>query len=148
MDCSAPGFPVLQYFPEFAQAHVYWVSDAILLSYPLPPPSPFAFNLSQLQGLFQWVSSLIQVVKVLTAVSLCGLRWFKSEQKMIYYSRFSCSLSYLGFCDNGIRGINIRDQQIFFFFLSQHINVETKYGFRFENDELSWLASKYCSVFL
>ena len=23
MDCSAPGFPVLQYFPEFAQTHVH-----------------------------------------------------------------------------------------------------------------------------
>ena len=33
--------------------------------HPLPPPSPFAFNLSQHQGLFQWVSSLHQVAKVL-----------------------------------------------------------------------------------
>lgn len=56
------------------------------------------------------------MVKVLTAVSLCGLRWFNGEQEVIYYSRSSCSLSYLGFCDNGIRGINIRDQQIVLFF--------------------------------
>ena len=29
MDCSTPGFPVLHYLLEFAQIHVYWVSDAI-----------------------------------------------------------------------------------------------------------------------
>ena len=42
----------LHYLPEFAQTHVYWVGDAIQPSHPLPPPSPLAFNLSQLQGLF------------------------------------------------------------------------------------------------
>ena len=29
MDCSTPGFPVLQYLLEFAQTHAHWVSDAI-----------------------------------------------------------------------------------------------------------------------
>ena len=29
MDCSTPGFPVLNYLPEFAQTHVHWVDDAI-----------------------------------------------------------------------------------------------------------------------
>jgi len=29
MDCSTPGFPILHYLLEFAQTHVYWVSDAI-----------------------------------------------------------------------------------------------------------------------
>ena len=29
MDCSIPGFPVLQYLPEFAQMHVHCVNDAI-----------------------------------------------------------------------------------------------------------------------
>ena len=38
---------------------------AIQPSYPLSSPSPPAFNLSQHQGLFQWVSSPHQVVKVL-----------------------------------------------------------------------------------
>ena len=37
MDCSMPGFPVLHYFPEFAQTHVHWVSDAIQPSHPLSP---------------------------------------------------------------------------------------------------------------
>ena len=49
--------------PE-AQTHVHRVSDAIQPSHPLSSPSP-AFNLSQHQSLFQWVSSLHQVAKVL-----------------------------------------------------------------------------------
>ena len=49
---------------EFTQIHVHWVGDAIQPSHPLLSPSP-AFNLSQHQGLFKWVSSLHQVAKVL-----------------------------------------------------------------------------------
>ena len=49
MDCSMPGFPVLQYLPKFAQTHVHWVSDAIQPSPPLSSPSNPAFNLSQHQ---------------------------------------------------------------------------------------------------
>ena len=64
MDCSAPGFPVLHNFPEFAQTDVHQVTDAIQPSYLLLSPSP-AFNLLQHQGLFQWVDSLHQVAKVL-----------------------------------------------------------------------------------
>ena len=41
------------------------VSDAILTSHPLSSPSPPTFNLSQQQGLFQWVSSSHQVARVL-----------------------------------------------------------------------------------
>ena len=63
MDCNMPGLPILHYLPEFAQTHVHWISDAIQPSHPLSSPSPPAFNLSQ--SLFQWVSSLHQVVKVL-----------------------------------------------------------------------------------
>ena len=65
MDCSTPDFPVYHQFPELAQTHVHWVSDAIQPSPPLLSPSPPAFNLAQHQGLFQWVSSSHQVVKVL-----------------------------------------------------------------------------------
>ena len=57
MDCSTPGFPVLHHLPELAQIHVHWVGDAIQSSHPLSSPSPFVFNLSQDQGLFQWVGS-------------------------------------------------------------------------------------------
>ena len=59
------GFPILRYLPEFAQTHVHWVGDAIQPSHPLSSPSPLAFNLSQHQGLFQWISSSHQVAKVL-----------------------------------------------------------------------------------
>ena len=59
---STPGFPVLHYFPEFAQTHVHWVSDAIQPSHPLLPPFPSALDLPLHQGLFQWVSSLHQEV--------------------------------------------------------------------------------------
>ena len=61
MDCSMPGFPVHHQLPEIAQTHVHQVSDAIQPSHPLSFPSPPAFNLSQCQGLFQWVSSSPQV---------------------------------------------------------------------------------------
>ena len=65
MDCSKPGFPVLHQLLEFAHTHVHRVSDAIQPPHPLSSPSPPAFNLSQHQGLFQWVGSLHQVAKVL-----------------------------------------------------------------------------------
>ena len=55
----------LHYLPEFAQTHVHWVTDAIQPSHPLSSPSPPAFNLSQHQGLFQWVGSLHQMAKIL-----------------------------------------------------------------------------------
>ena len=45
------------------QTHVHWVGDAIQPSHP-PSPSPLAFNLSQHQGLFKWVSSSHRVAKV------------------------------------------------------------------------------------
>ena len=50
---------------ELAQTHVHRDGDAIQPSHPLSSPSPPAFNLSQHQGLFQWVRSLHQVAKVL-----------------------------------------------------------------------------------
>ena len=48
-----------------SQTHVHWVGDAIQPSHPLSSPSPPAPNPSQHQGLFQWVSSLHEVAKVL-----------------------------------------------------------------------------------
>ena len=65
MDCSMPGLPVHHQLPKLTQTHVHWVSDAIQPSHPLSSPSPPAFILSQHQGLFQSVSSLHQVTKVL-----------------------------------------------------------------------------------
>ena len=65
MDCSTPGLPVHHQLLELAQTHVYRVGDAIQPSHPLLSPSSPAFNLSQHQDLFQWISSLHQVAKVL-----------------------------------------------------------------------------------
>ena len=65
MDCSMPRLPVYHQLPELTQTHVHWVGDAIQPSHPLLFPPPPAFNLSQHQGLFKWVSSSHQVAKVL-----------------------------------------------------------------------------------
>ena len=65
MDSSMAGFPAHHQLLEFAQTHVHQVGDAIQSSHPLSSPShPLsspspAFNISQHQGLFQWVSSSV-----------------------------------------------------------------------------------------
>ena len=72
MDCIVPGSPVLHRLPEFAQTHVHWVGDTIQPSHPLLPTS--ALNLSQHQGLFQWVSFSISPSNVysgLISFSIC-----------------------------------------------------------------------------
>ena len=60
MDCSMPGFRVLHYLLEFAQTHVHLADDTIQPSHPLSTPTPPALNLSQHQGLFQWVTLQIR----------------------------------------------------------------------------------------
>ena len=65
MNCSMPSFSVPHYLPEFAQTPVHRVSEAIQPSHPQPPPSPPALNISQHQGLFQWVGSSYYGAKVL-----------------------------------------------------------------------------------
>ena len=62
MDCSTLGFPVHHQLLALTEIHVHQVSDAIEPSHPLLSPSP-AFNLSQHQGLFKWVSSSHQMAK-------------------------------------------------------------------------------------
>ena len=69
VDYSTPCLPVHHQLPELTQTHVHWVSDAIQPSHPLSSPSPPAFNLSQPQGLFKWVSSSHQIAKVLVSAS-------------------------------------------------------------------------------
>ena len=65
MNHSMPGLPVHYQLPEFTQTHVHRVSDATQPSHPLSSPFPPAPNPSQHQSLFQWVSSLHEVAKVL-----------------------------------------------------------------------------------
>ena len=63
VDCSMPGFSVHHQLPKPAQTHAHQVGHVIQPSHPLLSPSPPTFNLSQHQGLFQWVSSLHHVAK-------------------------------------------------------------------------------------
>ena len=65
LNCSTPGLLVHHQLLELTQTHVHRVGDAIQSSPPLSSPSPLAFNLSQHQGLFKWISSLHQVAKFL-----------------------------------------------------------------------------------
>ena len=65
IDSSMPGFSVHHQLPELPQTHVLWVRDAIQPTHNLSSPSPPMFNLSHHQGLFQGVSSLHQVARVL-----------------------------------------------------------------------------------
>ena len=59
---STPGFPVLHYLLNFAQTHVHCINDSIQPSHlPLSPSA--ALNHSQLQDLFQCVSSSCQEPK-------------------------------------------------------------------------------------
>ena len=69
MNHSTPGLPVHHQLPKCTQTHVHWVGDAIQPPHPLLSPFPPALNLSQHQGLFQWVSSSHQVAKVLECQS-------------------------------------------------------------------------------
>ena len=72
MDCSRPGFSVLNHLLEFIQTHVHWVGDAIQPSHPLSSPSPPTFNLPQHQ--------------VFSTESVLRIRWPK-------YWSFSSSIS-------------------------------------------------------
>ena len=46
MDCNMPGFPVLHYFPDFAQTHVCCVNDAIQPSYLMSVKEQFLISVS------------------------------------------------------------------------------------------------------
>ena len=64
MNRNTSGLPVHHQLPEFTQTYVHQVGDAIQPSHSLSSPSPPAFNLSQHQSLFQWVSSSHQVAEI------------------------------------------------------------------------------------
>ena len=58
---------------ELSQTHVHRVSDAIQPFHPLSFPSPPAFNLSQHQGLFQWVTKPGTLVSTVCLCRGCPL---------------------------------------------------------------------------
>ena len=98
VDWSPPGFPVLHYLLEFAQIHVHWVSDAIRPSCPLSPSSR-VLNLSTEgrphQGLFQWVGSSHQVVKVLKLqLQHQSFQWICRGLLFFFFSNFSALPEY------------------------------------------------------
>ena len=83
MYSSMPDFPVHHQLLEPTQTHVHNISDAIQPSHPQSSPSPPTINLSQHQGLFQWVGTSHQVAKVLVSASASVLPmsiqdWFPS----------------------------------------------------------------------
>ena len=64
-DCSTPGFPSFSISRSLLK--LMSIESVMPSKHPLSSPSPPAFNLSQHEGLFQWVGSLHQVVKVIRA---------------------------------------------------------------------------------
>ena len=65
MDFSTPFLSVPHNLLETAPVYVHCISDAVQPSHPLTCSYPSALNLSQLQGLFQWVVCSRQMTKIL-----------------------------------------------------------------------------------
>ena len=63
MSCRTLGFHVHPCLSGFDQTHVHWWCYPTISS--SVTPLSFAFSLSQHQGLFQWISSLHHVAKIL-----------------------------------------------------------------------------------
>ena len=80
MDCSTPGLHVPHHLPKFVQVHIHLIGDALQPSHPLMPSSPSALNLSQKQGLFQWVICMHQMTKILE---------FKLQHQSFHWVQFS-----------------------------------------------------------
>ena len=83
MNHSTPGLPVHHHLPEFTQTHVHWVRDAIQPSHPLSSPSPFAFNLSQHQGLCQWENGRFPLLYLIIFIH------FSSVQLLNHFQLFA-----------------------------------------------------------
>ena len=65
IDHSITWLPIPHHLLKFAKVHVHYINNAIQPSHPVTPSYPFAFNLSQHQGLFQLVSCSHQMTKIL-----------------------------------------------------------------------------------
>ena len=109
MNHSMPGLPVHHQLPGSIQTHVHWVGDAIQPSHPLSSPSPPAPNLSQHQGLFQWVNFSHEVAKVLEfQLQHQSFQWTPRtdllflKYKFIYFNWRLITLEYcIGFAISG-----------------------------------------------
>ena len=80
MDCSKQGLPDHRHLPEFTQAHVHWVSDAIQPSHLLLSPSPPAFNFSQLHS-FTFIENHLSPRNSISA------KFFSKGRPFISFSR-------------------------------------------------------------
>ena len=129
INCSMSAFLILHYLPEFTQTHIHWVSDAIYLFHQLSPPSPLA-NLSQHQGLFQWVSSLHQVGK--------GLELQLQHQffQWIYKTDFLWDWLVWSPC-------RPRDSQVFFSTVLKHQFFGAQPSLRSKSLICTWLLKKH-----
>ena len=103
-----------------AQVHVHCISDAIQTSHPLTPSSPSALNLSQHQGLFQWVTVHIRWPKywnfsfsISPSKEYSGLISFKTD----WFDLLSVQVSY--FCIKYYKIYNMSD---FFHILKSCLN--------------------------
>ena len=65
MDCSMSGLSVPHHLLKFAHIHVHCINDAIQPPHPLMPSVLSALNLSQHQGIFQWVGCSHQMTRIL-----------------------------------------------------------------------------------
>ena len=94
MDCSTPSLPVPHYLTEIAQVHVHWIGDAIQPFYPLQSSSPFALNLSQHQGLFQWVGWITMSHFFLSSLSFISvlhhIQWENKKQSNLLVYPYLC----------------------------------------------------------
>ena len=75
---------------EFAEVHDHWVRDTVQPSHSRPLPTPFAFNISKHQGLFQWVSSSSQAAKVLE-LQHWSFQWIFRVDFLLDWLIWSCS---------------------------------------------------------
>ena len=79
MNRSMPDLLVHHQLLEITQTHVHWDGDDIQPSHPATFPSSPALNLSQHQGLFQWVNASHLVAKVLVSVSTSVLPMYTQD---------------------------------------------------------------------
>ena len=104
VDYSTPGLLVLHYVLELAQTHIHRVGEAIQPSHLLSPPSPPPLNLSQHQGLFQWVGFSHQIAKVLEPqLQHQSFQWILSVVKWCLCFWIHC----LGWSQISFQGANV-----------------------------------------
>ena len=93
MDCSTPGFPVIQHLPELAQTHVHWVIKSNILSSNIPFSSYFqsfpASGYFPLSWLFTSGGQSIGASPSSSVPQMNILDWFLLEFWLVFYP---CSL--------------------------------------------------------